>query len=230
MARDKASLDIFWLRDESLDDSATLPHPSILAAEIVEDLRAALAQFQEIADDLATDEATVSSGMPREAVFANSPTMSDIKRFRIQGDAVEQLQGSSVAIEVSLQELIERHPEALLGVRFLAHEYQTGKTHGGRIDTPGIDENGSPVIIKYERALNRPLPPHDLRLTLVAQPYRDEAIAAIPARAQDSSICPVGAPPTPMPARTAPPLLIGRPPASRTKPGTCRKPGLVRAA
>jgi type I restriction enzyme M protein len=59
MARDKASLDIFWLRDESLDDSATLPHPSILAAEIVEDLRAALAQFQEIADDLAIDEAAV---------------------------------------------------------------------------------------------------------------------------------------------------------------------------
>jgi type I restriction enzyme M protein len=59
MARDKASLDIFWLRDESLDDSATLPRPSILATEIVEDLRAALAQFQEIADDLATDEAPV---------------------------------------------------------------------------------------------------------------------------------------------------------------------------
>ena len=40
--------------------------------------------------------------------------MSDIKRFRIQGDAVEQLQGSSVAIEASLQELIERHLEALV--------------------------------------------------------------------------------------------------------------------
>src|SRR2546423_14761437 len=49
-------------------------------------------------------------------------------------------------------------------------------------------------------------------------PYRDEAMAAIPARAQDSSICPVGAPPTPIPARTPPPLLIGRPPASTTKP------------
>jgi len=53
VARDKVSLDIFWLRDDSLDDSASLPHPGILAAEIVEDLRAALAQFQEIADDLA---------------------------------------------------------------------------------------------------------------------------------------------------------------------------------
>ena len=95
--------------------------------------------------------------------------MSDIKLFRIQGDAVEPLQGSSVAIEASLQELIERHLEALLGVRLLAHEYQTGKTHRGRIDTLGIAENSSPVIIKYERALNRPLPPHDLRFTLVAQ-------------------------------------------------------------
>jgi hypothetical protein len=37
--------------------------------------------------------------------------MSDIKLFRIQGDAVEQLQGSSVAIEASLQELIECHLE-----------------------------------------------------------------------------------------------------------------------
>jgi hypothetical protein len=81
--------------------------------------------------------------MPRKAVFANRPTMSDIKLFRIQGDAVEQLQGSSVAIEASLQDLIELHLEALLGVRFLAHEYQTGKTHGGRIDTLGIDENCS---------------------------------------------------------------------------------------
>ena len=60
--------------------------------------------------------------------------MSDIKLFRIQGDAVEQLQGTSGAIEASRQELIERHFEALLGVRLLAHEYQIGKTHGGRID------------------------------------------------------------------------------------------------
>jgi predicted transport protein len=42
----------------------------------------------------------------------------------------------------------------LLGVRFLVSELTTGKTHGGRIDTLGIDENGSPVIIEYKRALN----------------------------------------------------------------------------
>ena len=45
IARDKANLDIFWLRDESLEDSATLPDPDVLAAEIMEDLQAALAQF-----------------------------------------------------------------------------------------------------------------------------------------------------------------------------------------
>jgi len=50
--RDKLNLDIFWLKDESLEDSANLPDPNIIAAEIVEDLQAALAQFAEIANDL----------------------------------------------------------------------------------------------------------------------------------------------------------------------------------
>ena len=46
------NLDIFWLKDESLEDSANLPDPDVIAAEIVEDLQAALAQFAEIANDL----------------------------------------------------------------------------------------------------------------------------------------------------------------------------------
>ncbi len=52
VARDKASLDIFWLKDDSLEDSANLPEPGILAASIVEDLEAALEQFRMIASDL----------------------------------------------------------------------------------------------------------------------------------------------------------------------------------
>ena len=52
MARDKANLDITWLRDESLDDANTLPSPGVLAAEIVEELEAALAQFAELAASL----------------------------------------------------------------------------------------------------------------------------------------------------------------------------------
>jgi type I restriction enzyme M protein len=52
--RDKTSLDIFWLRDESLSDSDNLPEPGVIAAEIVADLEAALEQFRLIADDLGT--------------------------------------------------------------------------------------------------------------------------------------------------------------------------------
>ena len=53
--RDKASLDIFWLKDESLENSDNLPEPGVIAADIVEDLEAALAQFREIATDLGAD-------------------------------------------------------------------------------------------------------------------------------------------------------------------------------
>src|ERR1700736_709152 len=80
--------------------------------------------------------------------------MSDIKLFRIGNASAQELQGTSIAIEKTLQILIETHLEVFLGVRFLATELSTGKTHGGRIDTLGLDENGSPVIIEYKRALN----------------------------------------------------------------------------
>ena len=50
--RDKASLDIFWLRDEALEASANLPSPDVIAAEIIEELRAALEQFEEIQSEL----------------------------------------------------------------------------------------------------------------------------------------------------------------------------------
>jgi type I restriction enzyme M protein len=52
LARDKVSFDIFWLKDESLEDSANLPPPEVIAAEIAEDLRAALEQFEAIQADL----------------------------------------------------------------------------------------------------------------------------------------------------------------------------------
>jgi type I restriction enzyme M protein len=50
--RDKVSLDIFWLRDESLEDSENLPAPEILAQEIVENLGVALEQFESIVEEL----------------------------------------------------------------------------------------------------------------------------------------------------------------------------------
>ncbi len=80
--------------------------------------------------------------------------MSDIKLFRVENGAALELVGSALAVEKSLQALIERNLEAMLGVRFLASEYSTGKAHGGRIDSLGLDENGSPVILEYKRATN----------------------------------------------------------------------------
>jgi type I restriction enzyme M protein len=52
LARDKASLDIIWLKDESLEANDKLPAPEVIAAEIVEDLRAALEQFAEVEADV----------------------------------------------------------------------------------------------------------------------------------------------------------------------------------
>lgn len=49
IARDKANLDISWLKDDSLDDIENLPEPAIIAAEIVDSLRAALNLFEEVA-------------------------------------------------------------------------------------------------------------------------------------------------------------------------------------
>ncbi len=53
LARDKVSLDLFWVRDETLEDAADLPDPDTIALEIVEDLRAALDQFAAIQADIA---------------------------------------------------------------------------------------------------------------------------------------------------------------------------------
>lgn len=78
--------------------------------------------------------------------------MSDIKLFRIAAGAVTELAGTTDTVEKSVQVLFEKNLEALLGVRFLATEFTT--THGGRIDTLGLDENGCPVILEYKRASN----------------------------------------------------------------------------
>jgi type I restriction enzyme M protein len=50
--RDKVSLDIFWLKDESLEDSESLPDPDLLARDIAENLESALEQFSSIYEDL----------------------------------------------------------------------------------------------------------------------------------------------------------------------------------
>ena len=80
--------------------------------------------------------------------------MSDIKLFSLAGEKVSELAGRMAALESHLQRQIEANMPAFLGIRFLASEYDTGKTHKGRIDSLGLDENGCPVIIEYKRTQN----------------------------------------------------------------------------
>jgi predicted transport protein len=80
--------------------------------------------------------------------------LADIKLFKLESDSARELRAESVDIEKSLQSLMEQHLESFLGVRFVATEYVTGRAHGGRIDTLGLDDNNCPVIIEYKRALN----------------------------------------------------------------------------
>lgn len=78
--------------------------------------------------------------------------MSDIQLFRLHnGGTATELASHAAPLEKTLQTLIEGQMETFLGVRFLASEYATGKTHRGRIDSLGLDENGCPVIIEYKR-------------------------------------------------------------------------------
>ena len=79
--------------------------------------------------------------------------MSDIKLFRITTGQATELQGSASDLEKPLQTLIEANLGPLLNIRFVASEHSTGKTHGGRIDTLGLDENNCPVILEYKRSV-----------------------------------------------------------------------------
>jgi len=67
VARDKCSLDIFWLKDNSLEDSSKLPDPHLLAAEIAEDLRSALDQIDSILGDLQQRSSSNAAAAERPA-------------------------------------------------------------------------------------------------------------------------------------------------------------------
>ena len=79
--------------------------------------------------------------------------MSDIKLFRLSGGTATELQGNASDLEKPLQTLIEANLQPLLNIRFIASEHSTGKTHGGRIDSLGLDENHCPVILEYKRSV-----------------------------------------------------------------------------
>ena len=93
--------------------------------------------------------------MGAEPFAVYNQTMTDIKLFALDEGRAEEISGRAAAMERSLQHLIQQNLETMLSIRLLASEYSTGPRHGGRIDTLGIDENASPVIIEYKRATNQ---------------------------------------------------------------------------
>lgn len=74
--------------------------------------------------------------------------------FRIEKQKLHTLARSTFKLEREVQRLLEANLETVFGVRFLASEYSTGDKHAGRIDTLGINENGTPVIIEYKLSSN----------------------------------------------------------------------------
>jgi len=69
--------------------------------------------------------------------------------FKIHNSTVKKLFARHLDLERNLQELFETNLGEILNIIFLAHEYST--SFGGRIDTLGIDKNGSPCIIEYKK-------------------------------------------------------------------------------
>lgn len=80
--------------------------------------------------------------------------MTDIRLFDVQNGKAQEINKTGIDLEKNIQTLIENNLEEFFSIRFLATEYSTGKKHKGRIDSLGIDENNSPVIIEYKRQMN----------------------------------------------------------------------------
>jgi predicted transport protein len=72
--------------------------------------------------------------------------------FKIKGSAVTKIVAKELDLEKNLQALFEQNLEEILNIIFLAREYST--SFGGRIDSLGIDKNGSPCIIEYKKNQN----------------------------------------------------------------------------
>jgi len=72
--------------------------------------------------------------------------------FKINGSAVKKIIAKDLNLEKHLQSIFEQNLEEILNITFLAHEYST--SFGGRIDTLGLDKNGSPCIIEYKKNQN----------------------------------------------------------------------------
>ncbi|GAA1708549.1 DUF5655 domain-containing protein [Streptomyces yatensis] len=99
--------------------------------------------------------------------------MSDLKAFRVRGSRATEIPGGPVAVERELQSLVEANMETMLGIRFLATEHATGQ-HGGRVDSLGLDEAGTPVIVEYKRSRDRNVTNQALSYLYWLQGHRHE--------------------------------------------------------
>jgi len=73
-----------------------------------------------------------------------------VNLFQVKDAKLSPLKRVAPKLEREIQKLLEANLGTVFGIRFLASEYSTGQRHAGRIDTLGIDENRTPVIIEYK--------------------------------------------------------------------------------
>ncbi len=72
--------------------------------------------------------------------------------FYTHNGTAKKIPPLKIGLEKDVQKIFEKNLEEVLDITFLASEYST--SFGGRMDTLGIDHNGSPVIIEYKRTQN----------------------------------------------------------------------------
>jgi len=74
--------------------------------------------------------------------------------YKIENKKVQQLKKKTANLEKEIQKLFENNLQEIFGITFLRSEYAITDKYGGRMDTIGIDENNSPVILEYKRTTN----------------------------------------------------------------------------
>jgi len=85
-------------------------------------------------------------------VFCKTHAIIPMAIYSIENHAAKRIPAVKVGLEKDVQKIFEKNLEEILDITFLASEYRT--SFGGRMDTLGIDHNGSPVIIEYKRGQN----------------------------------------------------------------------------
>ncbi len=71
--------------------------------------------------------------------------------FKLTAGKASQILPLAGQKEKGVQTIVESNLESIFAVKYVAHEFPTGAKHRGRIDTLGLDEDGSPVILEYKR-------------------------------------------------------------------------------